>query len=103
MDNKNDKLITEFHRLSGINEPINEGNSGAVDAINMLIPHLYHVDNSIDTEKAFEVLTKNPGLINLLPLSEEDFKVLANLTTAIKNNSSDEKLQKIINIVKSHL
>lgn len=101
MDNKKDKLITEFNRLSGI--PVNEGQSGVKEAVSMLATHLYHADNTIDSNKAFEVLVKNPGLLNLLPLGPGDVEALTHLSTVIKDNESNEKLQDIIRIVKSYV
>ncbi len=69
----------------------------------MLATHLYNADNTIDSNKAFEVLSKNPGLLNLLPLSPEDVEALTHLSTVIKNNESNDKLQEIIKIVKSYV
>lgn len=127
MDKKK-QALNEFYRLSGqkINEsfhnadgipigthdkhmPIKEdtitegGRQETIEAINMLVSHLYNVDQSLDTNKAYEVLSKNPGLVNLLPLSPEDIESLNHLSTVFKDNDSNEKLQEILKIVKSYV
>lgn len=107
-----DKLNESFHDVDGTpigvdrnHMPIQSENTNvsAIEAVSMLVSHLYHADNTINTSKAFDVLSKNPGLVNLLPLSKEDVDALVHLSTVFKDNESNEKLQRIINIVKSHI
>ena len=101
MKNKKETL-NEFYRLSG--EKLNEGTrQDAIEAVNMLVSHLYHADQSIDNNKAFEILSKNPSLVNSLPLSPEDVESLKHLSTVVRDNESNEKLQRILKIVKSYV
>lgn len=110
-NNEEDKLVfnskeemDDLLNSQNVNEPITEGgNQDVIQAVNMLVSHLYNADQSIDSNKAFEVLSKNPNLVNSLPLSPEDLEALTHLSTVFKNNETNEKLQKIINIVKSYV